>query len=154
MVAPAFVDAMILGEHGDTSFPALSIARIGGVVLDDFAGKDVPLDAGEIGGMVRQAGYRIIEGKGYTSFGVATAIVRICEAILRDEHAVLPVSTMLTGEYGISGLSLSLPCVLGAAGIERVLTPDLSGDETASLLASAHAIDVAWKCLTDERGDS
>jgi len=146
-VAPDSVEAMILGEHGDTSFPALSLARVGGVALDQFAGTALPVDALEIGRTVRRAAYEIIEGKGYTSFGVATAIVRICEAIARDEHAVLPVSTLLAGQYDIAGLYLSLPCVLGRAGIERVLTPQLSDGETAALVASADAIRKATQAL-------
>jgi len=147
-VAPAFVEAMILGEHGDTSFPALSLARVGGVALDCFPGILQPVDDLEIGRTVRGAAYEIIEGKGYTSFGVATAIVRICEAIVRDEHAVLPVSTLLTGQYGMEGLFLSLPCVLGRAGIERVLTPDLTSQEKAALLTSADALRTASAALS------
>jgi L-lactate dehydrogenase len=149
-VAPAAVEAMILGEHGDTSFPVLSLARVGGVNLDRFAGTEQPLDIAEIGQTVRKAAYEIIQGKGYTSFGVATAIVRICEAIIRNEHVVLPVSTRLTGQYGIADLYLSLPCILGATGIERVLTPDLSADEKASLMASASAIQLASDALRSQ----
>lgn len=149
-VAPSAVEAMILGEHGDTSFPALSLARVGGVKLDRFGGMEQPLDVAEIGRTVRQAAYEIIQGKGYTSFGVATAIVRICEAIVRDEHAALPVSTLLTGQYGIADLYLSLPCILGATGIERVLTPDLSSDERASLIASAEAMRTASDALRSQ----
>ena len=66
---------------------------------------------------VRDAAYRIVEGKGYTSFGIATAIVRICQAVVRDERAVLPVSTWIDREYGVTDICLSLPCLIGAAGI-------------------------------------
>jgi L-lactate dehydrogenase len=136
-VAPAFVDAMILGEHGDSSFAALSLARVGGVPIAQMAQPPADLDAVALEQGVRQAGYRIIAGKGYTAFGVATAIVRICEAVVRDERAVLPVSTWLTGQFGVSDLYLSLPCILGAQGIARVLEPPLSQSETAALHRSA-----------------
>ena len=145
-VAPASVDAMVLGEHGDSSVAAFSSVRIGGLPLARFAGHG---DPSRIAADVREAGYRIIGGKGYTSFGVATAIVRICEAILRDEHSVLPVSSMLTGQFGIADLYLSLPCILGAAGVERTLTPDLTDEETLALQHSADAIRVARDTLTD-----
>ena len=145
-VAPASVDAMVLGEHGDSSVAAFSSVRIGGLPLAHFAGQG---DTSRIAADVRGAGYRIIGGKGYTSFGVATAIVRICEAVLRDEHSVLPVSSMLTGQFGIADLYLSLPCVLGAAGIERTLIPDLNDDEILALQHSADTIREALDTLTD-----
>ncbi len=148
-VAPAFIEAMILGEHGDTSFPALSLARVGGASLDRLSGPAGPIDVSEIGRTVRQAAYRIIEGKGYTSFGVATAIVRICEAIIRDEQAVLPVSSLLSGQFGIDGLYLSLPCIVGAEGISRVLEPDLNVAERRALEDSASALRQALKTMRE-----
>ncbi|WP_309629473.1 L-lactate dehydrogenase [Brevundimonas sp.] len=136
-VAPASIEGFVLGEHGNSEVAAFSTVRIGGQTLDQFCRGEAQPDLPAIAREVRDAGYAIVEGKGYTSFGVATAIVRICEAILRDEHAVLPVSTLLTGEYGLSDLCLSLPCILGAGGVERILVPALSPAETAGLVASA-----------------
>ena len=135
-IAPAAVDAMVLGEHGDSEVPAFSTIRIGGMALDGFA-PDMAASHAEIADEVKKAAYVIIDGKGHTSFGIATAIVRICEAVLRDERVVLPVSALLTGEFGIADLYLSLPCVLGAGGVRRVLLPDLAADEVAGLQASA-----------------
>ncbi|MBC9031677.1 L-lactate dehydrogenase [Sphingomonas sp. JC676] len=134
-VAPGAIHAQVLGEHGDSEVAAFSGVRVGGMGLDAFAPDAVDREA--LARDVREAAYRIVSGKGYTSFGVATAIVRICEAILRDEHAVLPVSTLLTGEFGIENVYLSLPCVLGAGGVERVLVPELHAGEVAALKASA-----------------
>lgn len=151
-VAPASVNAMILGEHGDTSFSALSIASVGGIPLARFAAQDAALDAASIDLAIRQAAYRIIAGKGYTSFGVATAIVRICEAIVRDEHAILPVSTFLTGQFGVEGIYLSLPCILGASGIERVVEPDLDAAETRAFRRSAEALAAVLQQLREEDG--
>ena len=138
-VAPTSVDGFVLGEHGDSEVAAFSTVRIGGLTLDAFCG-DHQHDREATAREVREAAYEIIAGKGYTSFGVATAVVRICEAVIRDEQAVLPVSTLLTGQYGLSGLCLSLPCVLGAGGVERVLTPTLSDQETEALIASADVL--------------
>jgi L-lactate dehydrogenase len=140
-VAPAAVDALVLGEHGDSEVPAFSTARVAGLLLDAFADPDPNRPA--IAEKVRTAAYDIIAGKGYTSFGVATAIVRICEAIVRDERVALPVSTLLTGQLGVSGVYLSLPCILGAGGVERVLTPELSDAEQIAFRASAEAVRAA-----------
>lgn len=142
-IAPASIDATILGEHGDTSFAALSIARAGGMALSQLAGDGGDIDAASLTDAVRQAAYRIVDGKGYTSFGIATAIVRICEAIVRNEHVILPVSTVLTGQFGISDLCLSLPCVLGAEGVEHVLEPDLDDAERAAFAHSASVVGAA-----------
>jgi L-lactate dehydrogenase len=136
-VAPAAVEGLVLGEHGNSEVVAFSTLRIGGVSLPHWTAPDKEPDHEGIARRVRDAAYAIIAGKGYTSFGVATAIVRICEAVVRDEHAVLPVSTLLTGQLGMEGLYLSLPCLLGANGIERVIVPDLSTDEHAAMHRSA-----------------
>lgn len=137
-VAPGAIHGQVLGEHGDSEVAALSGVRVGGLGLEQFAPGAV--DRAEVAREVGEAAYRIVSGKGYTSFGVATAIVRICEALVRGERAVLPVSTLLTGEFGIEGLYLSLPCVLGSGGVERVLVPELDAGETAALRASAQVL--------------
>ena len=145
-VAPASIDGDVLGEHGDSEVAAFSTVRIGGLTLEQFARQEDLSDRAQLAEEVREAGYRIVAGKGYTSFGIATATVRICEAILRDEKTVLPVSALTTGQYGISDVFLSLPCVLGATGVERILTPDLTADEQAGLVASA---DVLAKAMAE-----
>ena len=139
---PASVGSCTVTGVRLTSSPAEAATtfEVGGLSLDAFARSSTVLDRTEIAQEVRDAAYAIIAGKGYTSFGVATAIVRICEAIVRDEHAVLPVSTLLTGQLDIEDLYLSLPCVLGAGGIDRVLVPELSDEELAGLRASAIAV--------------
>ncbi|MDQ0463517.1 L-lactate dehydrogenase [Caulobacter ginsengisoli] len=139
-VDPRSIDCHVLGEHGDSEVAAFSTARVGGLTLEAFAAPAPMTDHQALADRVRKDGYRIIAGKGSTSWGIATAIVRICEAILRDERAVLPVSTLLTGQFGIDGLYLSLPCVLGASGVERVLEPPLTRRETMDLQASATAL--------------
>lgn len=139
-VAPSAITGLVLGEHGDSEVAAFSSVRVGGLTLESFANPSEAPDQDAVAKEVRDAGYRILAGKGYTSFGVATAIVRICEAILRDEHAVLPVSNLLTGEFGIKDIYLSLPCVLAANGVERILMPELSTTEQSALHRSAEVI--------------
>lgn len=146
-VAPNTVDALVLGEHGDSEVALFSTARIGGVALADFSSDAEELDRREMACAVRDAGYDIIGGKGFTSFGVATAIVRICEAIVRDERAVLPVSSRLEGPPGLPGVCMSMPCIIDAAGVKRVLVPPMSGDEVAGLGASAAKLRAAFDAL-------
>ena len=141
-VAPRAIEAIVVGEHGDSEVAAFSAVRIGGMPLDRFLPKE-DRNYAQLADDVRTAAYRIIDGKGYTSFGVATAIVRICEAILRNERTVLPVSTLLTGEFGLSDVYLSLPCILGAGGVERVLLPELGDHEIAQLRTSGQKIQTA-----------
>lgn len=146
-VSATSIEGFVLGEHGDSEVAAQSTVRIGGLPLASFAGTAPGLDFDALAVDVRKAGYRIIEGKGYTSFGIATAIVRICEAIVRDEQAVLPVSAFATGELGLSDLYLSLPCIIGARGVERILSLELPASELAALHASAAALRRAMEQL-------
>ena len=146
-VAAGFIHGFVIGEHGDTEVAAFSGVRIGGMSLPAFTGAYAPIDAARLAGQVRDAAYEIIGGKGYTSFGIATAIVRICEAIVRDEKDVLPVSARLDGHYGLRDVFLSLPCVIGGGGVERILTPELSAEEHDSLLRSAAALKEAFAGL-------
>jgi L-lactate dehydrogenase len=138
-VAAGSIEGYVLGEHGNSELAAFSTVRVGGVALGGLT-EGASLDLPALAATVRTGAYRVVTGKGYTSFGIATAIVRIVEAVIRDEHAVLPVSTLLTGQYGIGGVYLSLPCVIGAGGVERVLEPDLDPAELTALKASAQVL--------------
>ncbi len=160
-VASGTVEALVLGEHGDSEVALFSSARIGGMPLADFSPASRGLDRHAIGSTVRDAGYDIIAGKGYTSFGVATAIVRICEAIVRDERTILPVSSRQDGPPGLRGVCMSMPSIIGAAGVERVLVPAMSDEEAAGLAASAEKLCAAYLDLQqdvsvrgDERGET
>ena len=146
-VAPSSLECMVLGEHGDSEVAAFSTVRVGGLGLDLFAKGENQINRQAVAADVRDAAYKIVSGKGYTSFGVATAIVRICEAILRDERAVLPVSTLLTGQFGIEGVCMSLPCILGAGGVERVIEPSLDEQEFAGLQTSAKVLQAALESI-------
>ena len=131
------VHAYVVGEHGDSEVVAWSSASVAGVPLHEYAQKGQLTDPGAMLQRVREAAPDIIRSKGFTSFAIASCVTRICEAILRDEHTVLPVSTLLTGQYGISGVYLSVPCVIGRIGIERVIDIPLDAAEQAGLHASA-----------------
>ncbi|MGA9995387.1 MAG: L-lactate dehydrogenase [Pyrinomonadaceae bacterium] len=142
------IHAYIIGEHGDSEIAAWSAAHVAGVPLKEYCASDnCPPDFDELLRRVRRAAPDIIERKGYTSFAIASCVARICEAILRDEHTVLPVSTMTRGEYGIDGIYLSLPCVVGRQGVERVIELPLNDEERAGLRASADVLQRTLKSL-------
>lgn len=124
--------AYILGEHGDSQFPAMSVASFGGVRVDENDRQ--VLDMAE---QARTAGHRVIEQKGYTNFAIATATAMIVEAIAANSRVVLPVSTLMDGVLGLRDVCLSMPCVVGRGGVHRVLPVDLNGHEAELLRRSA-----------------
>ncbi|MCR8671595.1 L-lactate dehydrogenase [Agrococcus sp. HG114] len=145
------VHALMIGEHGDSEFPLWSRARIGPLLvrewMEEGRARFSAADLDRIADDVVHAAYRIIEGKGATSSAIGVSSARIVEAILRDERAVLPVSSVLDGQHGISGLALSLPTIVGRGGIERVLEVPMADDELARLHASAEAIDASLRSV-------
>jgi L-lactate dehydrogenase len=132
------------GEHGDSEVPVWSSANIAGMPLRDFGvttgiGNDA--DALEkIYTDTRDAAYQIIERKGATFYAVAAGLVRIVEAILRDQHTVLSVSSLIHDYYGIDDVYLSLPAVIGRDGVERVVPLGLSAEEASGLRRSAELL--------------
>lgn len=145
------VHAHILGEHGDSEVPAWSLANIAGMKLSEYCvsvreecSADILAD---IFHRTRDAAYEIIERKGATYYAVAAAMVRIVEAIVRDEHSVLPVSTLLQGQYGISDVFLSVPSVVGTTGVEHVLELPLSDGELRALRQSAEVLRQSYRSL-------
>lgn len=130
------VHAYIVGEHGNSEVATWSAARVGGAPLVDFCQPQCP-DFPKMLETVRQAAPEIVKRKGYTSFAVASCVNRISQAILRDERTILPVSTMTGGQYGIDGVYLSLPCVVGRDGVGKIVELPLDDIERTGLLASA-----------------
>ena len=143
-VAVQNVHAYIAGEHGDSEIPLWTSATVGGVPVLRWDDPQLPpltdAERGDIGRQVAQAGYQILRGKGYTNYAVALATARIIEAVLYDEHQVLPVSSLLTGYHGISDVCLSVPSVVNRTGVFRALPIPMSGDERDGLHRSARAV--------------
>lgn len=136
------VHAFIIGEHGDSEIAAWSSANVSGIALNDFCELRGHFGAHEqarqnIAEQVKNSAYEIIAKKRATYYGVAMAVRRICEVITRDEKSILPVSSLLHGEYGIENVALSMPCVVGAGGVETFIPIELSEQEEAALCASA-----------------
>jgi L-lactate dehydrogenase len=143
-VDPRSVHAQIIGEHGDTEVPVWSLANIAGMRLTDFAHKvGIPhhqFQMDEIFKQTRDAAYHIIQRKGATFYAVAAGLMRIVEAILRNQHTILSVSSLLTDYYGINEVCLSLPTILSGDGIEKVLHLDLNEEELSGLRNSADVL--------------
>ncbi len=141
-VEPRNVHAYIVGEHGDSEVPVWSRADIAGMGLDEF-GKARGVAFGEedrerIFTQTRDAAYRIIERKGATYYAVATGLMRIVEAILRDQNSVLSVSSLMDRDcYHCQDVCLSLPSIINRNGVDRVLHPSLSEEEERLLHRSA-----------------
>lgn len=136
---PNSIDAYVLGEHGDTSFPVYSSANVLGKPLKDFEGFSQK-EAEKCYEETRKAAYRIINDQGYTCYSIATAIREITSAIFEDQHKVFPLSVMLKDYYGHSDVCLSVPCVLGQNGIEHVIKIPLDAKEKANLTKSVKTI--------------
>ena len=136
------IHAYILGEHGDSEFAAWSMTNMAGLPIEEFCRQcakceDGPAARRQVAEEVRRSAYHIIEYKGSTSFGVGMALTRIAAAILRNQHGVLTVSSVLEGEYGLNGVSLGVPCILAQNGVERVLQVTLPPGEQSALVKSA-----------------
>lgn len=143
-VSTSSVHASIVGEHGDSEFPLWSSATIGNVPLLDWrASASEPLTREELDRIaydVRNAAYRVIKGKGATNYAVGLSTTRVVEAIVRDQRAVLPVSTLLDDFRGISGVALSVPSIVDASGATPIKQTVFDDEEWALFQASADAL--------------
>ena len=140
-VAASNVHGYIIGEHGDSEVPVWSLTNIAGTQIENYCpicNKDcVGNELEDISKKVKNAAYEIIDKKGATFYAVALAVSRIARAILRDENAVLTVSSLMEGYYGVEDMSLSLPTLINSDGIERVLELPLSEKEEKAFKESA-----------------
>jgi len=150
-VDPRNVHAYIIGEHGDSEVAVWSLANISGVRLEEYC---LICDRGctraereEIFQRVRQAGPEIIERKGATYYAIGLAATTIMESILRDQRSVLPVSSLLEGQYGLREVCLSLPSIVDREGVKRVLELPLNENEIKGLERSARILKEAAASL-------
>ncbi len=143
-VDPRSVHAYIVGEHGDSELALWSLANIAGVRLDEFVGADGqghdPEAIDRIFNQTRNAAYEIIQRKKATYYAIGLGLLAIVEAVLRDQHTVMTVSSPLTGQYGVDGISVSMPAIVGRRGVEEVLCLPLSESELEAFLSSAQTL--------------
>jgi len=146
-VDPHNIHGYILGEHGDSEFAVWSKAMIGGILFKEYCRvcahrglcrQDIEFQ--EIFNEVKDSAYKIIERKAETSYGIGLALVRITQAIINDENAILPVSSLIKGYLGITDVFLSLPAVVNKTGIKQILELTLAADEQEAFKNSALAV--------------
>jgi L-lactate dehydrogenase len=138
------VHAYVIGEHGDSEVPVWSSANIAGMRLPQFCkAQGIPDDRQAMENIflqTRDAAYHIIERKGATFYAVAAGLMRITEAILRDQSTVLSISSLINGYHGLTDVCFSLPTVIDRGGIEKVLHLELDKDEINKLRDSASVL--------------
>jgi L-lactate dehydrogenase len=138
------VHAYVVGEHGDSELALWSLANIGGVRLADFVGANqqgydqAALD--RIFSQTRNAAYEIIQRKKATYYAIGLGLLSIVEAVLRDQHTVMTVSSPLSGQYGVSDIAISMPAIVGRRGVEEVLNLPLSESELTAFQSSAQTL--------------
>jgi len=135
-VHPGNVHALIIGEHGDSMIPVWSRASVSGIPLEEFPEYDRQ-EMEDIFDMTRRGAAMVRVTKDSTQYATAMSVCRTVEAILLDKREVLTVSTMVYDYHGIDGVCLSMPAVVGAQGVERVLKLHLADDEREKLITSA-----------------
>ena len=139
----------VVGEHGDSEFAVWSNAIIGSIQLKNFPfPKDIELKKMKEKTMqiVKRRAYEIIQRKGYTNFGVAIAVAKLIQCVIRDEKKIFSVSVGANKEYNLEeGTVLSLPCIIGFSGIEHRLRLSLNKKEKAQLLNASKNLDEAYK---------
>lgn len=143
-IDPRNIEAYIMGEHGDTEFPAWSLANVDGIKLEKFA-KELGIDFNgdmkeEIHEAVKMGAYEVINRKGATYYAIGLSIKRIVEAILGDENTVLPVSVLIDNYYDVEDIYIGVPSVVNGAGIKKVLKVELNDDEVERFKSSAFAL--------------
>ena len=143
-VSPASTNMFVLGEHGDSSCVIWSSVRILGMSLDEYLSMDIGVTSSMkhdlLSESVRATAGNIIKAKGYTAYGVAAAAARVASAIINDTHEILPVSVRLNGEYGVNGIAISVPCMLGKTGVISIKQMKLTDDEKEAFKKSADII--------------
>lgn len=145
-INPSSVHGYVLGEHGDSSVVPWSLVTIGGMGIQEYgmsAGKKEGYSKDELLGIekkMRESGAKIIKGKGATNYAIAMSVNSLCDIIIRDTNSIVPISVMMTGEYGIADVCLSIPCILGSNGLVQTLQPTLTEDEKQQLQHSAEVL--------------
>lgn len=138
------IHAFIIGEHGDSEIAAFSSANVSGIPVNEFCELrgfyHHEKSTREIAEKVKNSAYEIIEKKHATYYGIAMAVKRICEAILRDEKSILPVSSYMDGAYGIHDVVLSMPAIVGKDGVEMQVPISLDDQEIERLKESAETL--------------
>ena len=145
-VDPTDVDALILGEHGDSMVPIWSSATINGVPLTGFPNYDEEKVKG-IFDLTKKSGAEVIRLKGGAGYAVGLSIKSVVDAVILDKKAVMPVSSLMKGYMGIEGVCFSMPSIIGRGGAEKQIEITLTDDEKAALINSANVLKETLKLV-------
>ncbi|MDA0658319.1 MAG: lactate/malate dehydrogenase family protein [Planctomycetota bacterium] len=148
---PTQVEALILGEHGDSMVPIWSSATVGGLPLDKWPGWG-PSHANGLFERTRGSGAEVIKRKGGAGFAVGIAIRDVIHCIALNQHRVLPVSTVQDGAFDIRNIALSVPTIVGRAGVVDRVTLDLWPKEVQGLRRSGTALRQTWETVAKRLG--
>jgi L-lactate dehydrogenase len=141
-VSPTAIQAYILGEHGDSSFPAVSGATVGGLPLSSFAEDGIDFDS--IGGEVRTVVYKIIDAKKSTYYGIGQVVAKIVEAMQQERGSIFSVCSLIEGEYGLENVVIGLPSVVSSKGVQIIDDYPLSDTEMRNLKDSAAIVSQSY----------
>jgi len=148
------IHADVLGEHGDTSMIPWSLATIAGMPMEQYFEKECArhktadrIELAQFLENMQKAGGKIISAKGATYYAIASSVRKLCESVIRDVNTIHTVSGMLTGQYGVSDVCVSLPFVIGAEGVGRAIEIPMTDAERAQFVDSANAIKDIIKSL-------
>lgn len=141
-VSPTAIQAYILGEHGDSSFPAVSGATVGGLPLSSFAEDGIDFDS--IGGEVRTVVYKIIDAKKSTYYGIGQVVAKIVEAMQQERGSIFSVCSLIEGEYGLENVVIGLPSVVSSKGVQIIDNYPLSDTEMRNLKDSAAIVSQSY----------
>ena len=141
---PRSVEACVMGEHGDSMMVPWSHVRAGGKefcdILSDSRERFQEVDLDELVEQTRIAGIQVLDRKGNTQYGIASAVAHIVTAILNNENKLIPVSTYLNGEYGVSDVYCGVPAILNMHGVKEVGNLHLSEEEREKFIRSTEKI--------------
>jgi len=154
-VDPHNIHAYIVGEHGDSEVALWSSAVVSGMGIDDYCRQlGIPFDESvkkSITDRVRDSAYHIIESKGVTNYAISLAMLRIIKAVLGDERRILTVSSSADGHYGIDNISIGIPALVGANGVESIIELPISAKEREQLQNSADQLDKTYQDVIVEK---
>lgn len=150
------VSAYVLGEHGDACMSPWSLCTVAGLPMNYYAKhvlgvkeEDIKAECETIYTDMVKSGSKVIKAKGATFYAIAASVMHLLKALLADTHTVLPLSTMLHGEYGADNVCMGVPCVVGANGIEKIVELPFTDEEKklfdekiSSLTATYDALEI------------
>ncbi len=148
------VNSFVLGEHGDACMVPWSVCTVSGLKVEDYCKKVLKVkekavkeELIELHQTTVKSGAKVIKAKGATYYAIAASTVKLVKAILSDSNSILPLSTLLSGEYGAENLCMGVPCMVGAGGLKKVISLPLDVKEKEILKEKVAQLDATYEAL-------